>query len=276
MLRTALGVPVDRASISVDHPRPFPPMNSPNPLAASSRRHFLKHFTLSTAVSMAGGKLWTARLLAEVTYGDPNNGIAIKISDYPALRDQFGSVRFAFADPSNRATYPFVLTRAEAALFYAVDTKCTHAGCVVEAYANAPYSSMTCYCHGSEYAIDGRVINGPATNDLLTYPVKFDGLDTVTVKIPGLDLAIRNVSVQQQNGATVRVRLDFPTVQDGHYRVHFRQSLSDPELPILLSTAPTIAPSLTQITANGQPATVYVDAPFPQGFFSVALIVEQY
>lgn len=251
-------------------------MTSPSSQRPSDRRQFLKHFALSTAVSLCGGKLWTARLLAEVDLSGQSIGrFPIKISDYPALEYQFGSVRFAFAHPLNPGDgpYPFVLTNAGNGEFFAVDTRCSHAGCVVEAFDSAQFA-MVCYCHGSEYDLMGNVTRGPATNALFRYQATFDGTDTVTVVVPGIDMTVRNVQVQEKTGETVRVRLDFPTLATGYYRIHFRPDLSAPPQEILFSDSPTGAPTLSQITGTGNLQTVYVDAAFPQGFFSVALVLE--
>lgn len=250
-------------------------MNHSSPFDCSDRRRFLKHFALSTAVSLCGGRLWTARLLAELDlYGQPIARIPIRISDYPGLQYQFGAVRFAFADP-NGGTYPFSLNRADEDVFYAVDTRCTHAGCVVDAFDSAQFA-MACHCHGSQYDIMGQVTRGPATDNLFRYATTFDGIDTVTVVVPGVDMRIRNVQVQEKTASTVRLRVEFPTLATARYRIHFRQDLSAPPQEIVFSTSPTGAPTLGEVTGTGSLQTVYVDASFPQGFFSVALVVDPY
>ncbi len=249
------------------------------PLSHSGRRQFIKHFALSTAVSFLGGKLWTARLLANVT---PNlfavGRIPIRLSDYPVFQDlllhPYASVRFAFTDPAGD-TYPFVLTRADETTFYAVDTQCTHAGCIVEAYDDGP-SAMVCGCHGSEYDFRGQVKQGPATNDLFQYATEFDGIDTVTVLVPGIDMTISDVVVQAKTADSIRLRLQFPTIAYGRYRIHFRQKLTDEPNDILFAILPAGVPALSQILGDGQTQTVYVEAALPQGFFSVALVVDPF
>lgn len=46
---------------------------------------------------------------------------------------------------------------------YAVDAICTHLGCVVRLDGGAGYH---CDCHGSRFALDGSVANGPASQPL--------------------------------------------------------------------------------------------------------------
>lgn len=64
---------------------------------------------------------------------------------------------------------------------YAVDSFCPHQGCSV-AWENSA-SGFICPCHGSAFAADGSLTNGPATDPLETFTTSIDG-DDVTVQ-PG-------------------------------------------------------------------------------------------
>ncbi len=50
----------------------------------------------------------------------------------------------------------------DAAGLYALATRCPHLGCTVERQA----AGFRCPCHGSEFAADGQVQRGPATDNL--------------------------------------------------------------------------------------------------------------
>ncbi|TNE43625.1 MAG: hypothetical protein EP343_32945 [Deltaproteobacteria bacterium] len=63
-----------------------------------------------------------------------------------------------------------VVVRTGQNAFSAVSNVCTHNGCKVQ-WAG---SSLDCPCHGSSFAADGTVNNGPARNPLTKYPVEFD------------------------------------------------------------------------------------------------------
>ena len=52
--------------------------------------------------------------------------------------------------------------------FHAVSAICTHLGCTVE--FNADDSTWDCPCHGSRFAADGAVIQGPAAANLEPRP----------------------------------------------------------------------------------------------------------
>lgn len=61
---------------------------------------------------------------------------------------------------------------------FAVDSMCTHQGCSVD-WEGAD-AGFACGCHGSAFAADGSVTNGPATEPLATFTAQIDG-DNVIV-----------------------------------------------------------------------------------------------
>jgi Rieske Fe-S protein len=54
--------------------------------------------------------------------------------------------------------------RDEAGLLHQLSARCTHLGCIVA--WNGPAKTWDCSCHGSRFAIDGSVIEGPAVEPL--------------------------------------------------------------------------------------------------------------
>jgi glycine/D-amino acid oxidase-like deaminating enzyme/nitrite reductase/ring-hydroxylating ferredoxin subunit len=54
--------------------------------------------------------------------------------------------------------------RDDDGVLHAVSARCTHLGCTVR--FNADERSWDCPCHGSRFGIDGRVLEGPAVQDL--------------------------------------------------------------------------------------------------------------
>jgi Rieske Fe-S protein len=54
--------------------------------------------------------------------------------------------------------------RDDEGVVHAVSAVCTHRGCIVE--WNATDRSWDCPCHGARYAPSGRVLRGPAREDL--------------------------------------------------------------------------------------------------------------
>jgi Rieske Fe-S protein len=59
--------------------------------------------------------------------------------------------------------------------FTALLASCTHQGCQPEPVADR----LACPCHGSEFAFDGRVLQGPAERPLTRYEVTVEGSELV-------------------------------------------------------------------------------------------------
>lgn len=53
----------------------------------------------------------------------------------------------------------------------AVLASCTHRGCQPEPFDGR----LVCPCHGSEFSLDGRVLEGPAERSLIRYAVTTEG-----------------------------------------------------------------------------------------------------
>lgn len=85
----------------------------------------------------------------ELASSTPSSGPASKVvataADVPV-----GSV-FKFTDPNSGM--PAYLMQPAAGTFLAYSSKCTHQGCVVEAYPDA--SGFGCACHGAKYDSTG-------------------------------------------------------------------------------------------------------------------------
>jgi len=234
-------------------------------------------FSYGAAFSIYMGKPWRATVLAAFSpAGVPGAGmLQVKLSDYPALLEVFGSVRIGFTPLDEFGQrpvglyYPILINRASHSLFYALDSYCHHEGCVVPVY-DAVDQVMVCPCHGSTYAIDGQLISdGPASGPLTRYPVTFDGVDTLSIRIPGLGYAVKATAVDGMGAS--RLKLQFPTFATMDYEVLFRSRITDPWSPSSFSLTTNGAADQNVLTGDDQPATIYVERTTPAGFFSVAI-----
>jgi len=249
-------------------------MNELNPPAGEEgtleRRTFLRHFVLGAAFSTFLGRQWVGTVLADCEPTTPTGGILrVKISDFPALQTQDGSVRLALnpftANAPSGFFYPILVNRGSGDQFFALRARCSHNGCVVPTFGNA------CPCHGSEYAIDGSVTAGPAPAPLTRYAVTFDGVDLLCIEIPSLRYALTATTVE--SGVGPRVRLQFQTRSNAKYEVLFRTAISDAGAVVPFSTTEGGAATLTQLNGNGAQGTLYVDRTSAAGFYSVAIKV---
>ena len=75
-----------------------------------------------------------------------------------------------------------LIIRIEADRFLVLSAVCTHSGCTVR-YAPAS-TDILCPCHGSTFALDGAVTNGPADAPLATYDTSYEkAVDVVRVML---------------------------------------------------------------------------------------------
>jgi cytochrome b6-f complex iron-sulfur subunit len=98
-----------------------------------------------------------------------------------------GRVRVAFTslDSGGRALVvvpglelPIFVRRVAGADPVALSTRCMHRGCEVEPSTDR----LVCPCHGSEYDLDGRVLQGPTTLPLVRYPAREQG-DAIVIEL---------------------------------------------------------------------------------------------
>ena len=242
-----------------------------------SRRRFIKSFVVGTAYSTMAGADWFATLLADCTASTTTAGILrVKVSDFPALQSDNGSVRLLFHPinassnlPANSSFYPVLINRVAAGQFLALNTRCSHQSCVVPPF-NPANGSSTCPCHFSQYRIDGTVIPGSlAQFPLSRFTLSFDGVDLLCIEIPNLGYNVTGATLQTSAGP--RFSLQFPTKSALKYEVRFRQSVPDPGTVVPSSTTETGAATSNVLSGTGATATLYVDRTAAAGFYSVAV-----
>jgi len=71
--------------------------------------------------------------------------------------------------PRNQTGFGSILYRIKEN-YYASLLKCTHRGCEL----NVGGGIYSCPCHGSEFTVKGKVLEGPAEENLKTYKTKTD------------------------------------------------------------------------------------------------------
>lgn len=243
------------------------------------RRHFLKTFAVTTAYSSILGADWFGTVLAEVkSVSRPSVGILrLKITDFPALQNDFGSVRIGtsrlIGDVPQGIFYPVLINRGPGNQFYALNSECTHAGCAVPPY-NRALGSSTCPCHGSRYAIDGRAIFGPAFFPLQAYKVTFDGASNLTIEVPDWPHEITGSTVDGGPIPQTRFRLKFLAFANLEFEVLFRGTLADDWKQISFSDTADGPANQTVFSGNDDFASLYVDRTNSSGFYAVAIRIK--
>ena len=251
-----------------------------NPSHRISRKNFIKTFGITTACSTLFGRSWTNVAASEITPLATTVGtLRIRLQDFPALQGDFGSARIAINPTNgdigpNGTFYPVIVNRGTNNAFFAVNSRCTHQGCIVGAMD--PSGFMTCPCHGSVYAVDGRRVSGLAPSALTKYTTTFDGTDIVKVTIPGLGYAVTVAGVQPVTPGSQRLKLTFRSFRNVEYEVQFRETMNAAPAPVLFSTTDTGPADQSSITTPTAVTTnLWVDSDTLAGFYSVVIRVSE-
>lgn len=101
-------------------------------------------------------------------------------------RDDAVDLPFSALDANGRALVevpeldlPIFVRRIAGRPAIALSTRCSHRGCEVEPFADR----LICPCHGSEYTLEGAVLQGPAELPLQQFPVR-ELSDRLVIALP--------------------------------------------------------------------------------------------
>jgi len=133
-----------------------------------SRRRFLQVLAVGAATTAAAGALSACSgqngAAAPEPVGDVTAGNVSSLQE--------GTVKAVSGSP--------VFVGRDSNGLYAMTTTCTHAGCDMSS-GQAISTKIVCSCHGSEFDLNGDVVNGPANSPLVHYAVSLAADGTITV-----------------------------------------------------------------------------------------------
>ncbi len=95
------------------------------------------------------------------------SSVRIDLSQVAALRQTNGFLIIA-------SSPPVIVLRLSETEFRAFTAVCTHSGCLV---SNFSANRINCACHGSQFDTRGQVVRGPASRELVAYPVSFNAAE---------------------------------------------------------------------------------------------------
>ncbi len=142
----------------------------------ATRREFITTFGAAiTAIAVAPALVvescapTTLPILAPVTPPDtgPDGRIPVDVSDLSSANP--AKVAAGLTGPDGK---PVMVTRVSDTDFRALSSLCTHQNCQVNTAATNGY--IICACHLSHFAMDGSVLQGPASSPLVHYDGVYD------------------------------------------------------------------------------------------------------
>jgi Rieske Fe-S protein len=254
-------------------------MRAMNEFEGQSRRRFIKMVSFGTAVSALGGEVWQRTLMAdaEPTLAGEPGVMKIKLSDFPALQEDGGSVRLGVSPVSGfpdfqpqGGNYPLLINRESADTYHVLVARCTHQSCAVPTYSREQ-QCILCFCHGSTFSISGEVISGQTVEPLERRAWEL-GPDNTLVFITD---QIFNVAATVLTGVNGRLSLTFPAAAAVTFELSRRQNVKDPWVVVPFAVTDTGPINQTSIAGSGQPKTIYVDRANASGFYAVGAKVSQ-
>jgi Rieske Fe-S protein len=133
----------------------------------TTRREFVR----DAARALAGGAAVAAvvPLAAACARPDPTSKWAFRADVDVSSLSAYGQSTVTNSLGADGA--PILIVRTGRDAFAALSTRCAHEGCPV----NPPVNGViTCPCHGSQYALDGKVLRGPTIYPLTRYETNYD------------------------------------------------------------------------------------------------------
>jgi Rieske Fe-S protein len=241
------------------------------------RRDWIKRFALGTAATLGGGL--TTPVMADIVPGsNPANIIQIDLNTYPALLNEYGSVRFNLFGTSV-SNGIITVTCAPGPVYYAMSAYCTHAGCIVEAYDHSPGTeAMICYCHGSVFNIQGQILSEASQGQpsLPAYNTSLSG-SILSVQIPNLNLKVNAITPSTPVSGNARFQIAFPVKQGGKYRVLYTPDLTTAPVQVNFSNTAGGSLSVSQFNSGANSTkSVWVQNNAARGFYMVEMIYAEY
>ncbi|MSU64077.1 MAG: Rieske (2Fe-2S) protein [Pedosphaera sp.] len=251
-----------------------------------NRRRFIKTVAVTSAYSALLGKGWNHVLAAEVSLhsASTTGTLRLSISKFPALQVESGSIRLGLnpirGNPPggpmpNGPYYPIIINRGPNNTFFGLNSRCSHQLCAVDVM-DPSSNEITCPCHGSGYAIDGKKIRGPATQSLSKYATAFDGNDLLTIQIPGLGYSVTATDVQPGAGPGARLKMQFAALRNVGYEIQWRASLEKEPVIVPFSRTADGGLNETVFTATtNTTAGIFIERQGEIGFCTVAVRVAE-
>lgn len=227
--------------------------------------------TLGTVLTRMGFGWRPMRVAAQAQDGFGTGSLRLRVADYPALQQDFGSVRLGTSDQFGAFPaglyYPVIINRAAGGIFHALSSRCPHEGCTVNALDPEAHK-LVCPCHFSEFQIDGSYVTGPANGPLTRYKTTLAG-EFLLIEIPDLPFTL---SFERGALRKDRIAIEFLAFSEITYEVHFRAALN--AVPVPLNFSLTETGEFNQTALGGSDDLVRIYVPIQSdgmGIYSVAM-----
>jgi len=144
-----------------------------------SRREFISKTCLACASGSTVASLLTACATTHYVNGKVGaNGISVATTEFEFVKKNTLYTRQFILVHHDKLEYPIYVFRISENEYSALWMKCTHQGSELQASGDHLY----CPSHGSEFDKNGNVIQGPAEQNLRSFPVTQQG-NTILINL---------------------------------------------------------------------------------------------
>lgn len=121
-------------------------------------------------ITIAGSVLQSCGSIYYATVSHNANRLVVSKSEFwKVKKDRKVNRQFVLVKPDDLA-FPICIYKIKEDTYIASLLKCTHKACEL----NVGGGIYSCPCHGSEFSVSGKVLNGPAEADLKTFKIETD------------------------------------------------------------------------------------------------------
>ena len=137
-----------------------------------NRKRFIRTCGILAAGTSVAGLAWSGCGTTQYLAGSSLSGnrLVIRKSEFVIKRGRKNKMRKFVIAVLPGLEFPVCIYRLADDHYVALDTRCPHRGCGV----NAMPHLLVCPCHGSEFSTAGKVLRPPAEDDLTQYILTHD------------------------------------------------------------------------------------------------------
>jgi cytochrome b6-f complex iron-sulfur subunit len=134
------------------------------------RRKFIKSCCYTgIGITLAGSVLQSCGSIYYATVSRKGNRFVVAKSEFLKDKNSHETRPFVLIKPDD-SEFPICVYKIEDGKYVASLLKCTHRACEL----NVGGGIYSCPCHGSEFSTRGKVLEGPAEEDLKTFIIETD------------------------------------------------------------------------------------------------------
>lgn len=126
--------------------------------------------TMATGAALSGLFLQGCAGIHYASWTRDDNKLTIPKSEFTEQKGQKTIERDLVLIKTAASDIPIAVHKSGPDNYTAVLLRCTHRGCEL----NPGGGQFNCPCHGSEFTINGEVLEGPAEENLTTYKITTD------------------------------------------------------------------------------------------------------